>query len=753
MAVKSLLVRLAVFGAVAVVLGACTNTTGSSTTDSGPLVPTPYLTLSDADQVAGTFFIAWEKADYTTMYNLISPHSRDAYTEEDFRNEYDVAATQITQTALATTILSSLRQGSTAAVQYDVTFSTGMFGEISDPGRTLRLIETSDGWRIAWSRMDIFPELAAGARLERIQTLPNRGNIYDRNGQVLVGQEGRAVGLYIVRQDLTDEAACIDLLARITRRDVADLQRQFTNFALETRFVVDEIDPDTFQAEAANLRELCDIGDDDYDTATRPTRRYYGDLAPHLIGYVGQIQTEQLAEYQRRGYPQDALIGQTGIEKAYEDVLAGKPGGQLVIIAPTGETIRKIAESSAAPGQSVYLTIDRNLQEAVQNALWEAYGAATETWSPTSPGAAAVVMNVKTGEILAMASYPWFDPSLFNPDSPMWDREQRITDLRNSWRTPLLNRVTMGKYPAGSVFKIVSSAAGLDSGVYTPSTTYTCTGTWYGEQYGDGRPYRTDWKPDGHGLLDFPRALTVSSDPYFWQLGVALHGKDPELLTKYAYKMGLGVPTGQEDLPEEVGQVPNKELIFRTNARSWNISDTLNMVIGQGEMQITPLQITRMVAAVANGGSLWRPQFVKEVGLIGEEPSYVATPTSTDTLDFAPETFTTIRRGMCDVTLRPEGTARYMFQEWYDWQQTDVVICGKTGTAETGGENVKPQAWFVAFTPQDDPEIAITVIVENSCEGSEVAAPIVRRIVEDYYGMPHGAWPPLWESGCVTLGE
>jgi len=739
--------------ALALLLAACDGVGRGAPNEPGAAAPPRQLTLEEADQVVGTFLQAWEKADYTTMYSLISPHSRDAYTEESFRTEYDYAATQTTQTGLATTIVSSLRQGSTAAVQYDVTFSTAMFGDIADAGRTMRLIETPDGWRIAWSRMDIFPELAAGARLERLQTLPNRGNIYDRNGQVLVDQEGRAVGLYIVRQDLADEDACINLLARITRRDIADVQRQFLNFAPETRFVVDEIDPDTFQVEAANLREWCDIGDDDYDTAIRPTRRYYGDLAPHLVGYVGQIQTEQLSEYQRRGYPQDALIGQTGIEKAYEDTLAGKPGGQLVIIAPTGETIRRIASSSAQPGQSVYLTIDRDLQEAVQTALWEAYGAATETWSPTSPGAAAVVMNVKTGEILAMASYPWFDPSLFNPDSPMWDREQRISDLRNSWRTPLLNRVTMGKYPAASVFKIVSSAAGLDSGVYTPTNAITCTGVWYGESYGDGRPYRTDWKPDGHGYVDFSHALTFSCDPYYWQLGVALHNADPEMLTKYAYKMGLGVPTGQEELPEEVGQVPNKELIFRMNARSWNISDTLNMVIGQGEMQITPLQITRMVAAVANGGTLWKPEFVSKVQLIGEEPSYVATPTATDTLDFAPETFDVIRRAMCGVTTDPQGTARYMFQEWYDWQKTDVVICGKTGTAEAGGEGVKPQAWFVAFTPQDDPEIAITVIVENSCEGSEVAAPIVRRIVEDYYGMPHGSWPPLWESGCVTLGE
>ena len=737
--------------AAALILSACDSLDTGSLGGAANPNPTPQLSLEQADQVAQTFLKAWAEGDYQTMYGLISPNSREVYTEEAFSNDYQTAAVQFTQTSLETAVTSSLRQGTTAVIQYDVRFHTELFGVIEDLGRTMRLIETPEGWRVAWSRMDIMDGLAEGARLERLQTLPGRGNIYDRNGKVLVDQNGRAIGIYLVQQDIANVDECIALLSRVLRREVQALQRTFAQYLPETRFPVGEIDPETYQAEEANLRQYCDVGDDQGDTVIRSTRRYFGELAPHLVGYVGQIQPEQVAEYERKGYPADALIGQTGIEKAFESYLAGKPGGQLVIRSSEGVTLRTIAEAPAEPGQSVYLTIDRDLQAAVQNAFVEAYNYAAGTWGPTSPGGAAVVLNIKTGEVLASVSYPWFDPNLFNPDSLLQDRVQRISDLGISWRTPLLDRVLMGKFPPGSVFKIVSTAAGLDTGVHTPQTAITCTGTWYGQQYGDGLPFRSDWLPTGHGYVDFSHALTYSCNSYYWQLGVNLQNYDPASLTNYAYKMGLGVPTGQDVLPEEVGQIPSSELIFRLEARQWNISDMLNLVIGQ-MIQITPMQMTLMTAAVANGGRS-TSRSCQQVQIVGEDPVYVAEPTVMSQLDFAPEVFEMIQQGMCDVTLDTHGTARFIYEEWYRFQGSDVVVCGKTGTAQTGGAGTKPQAWFIAFAPQDDPQIAIVATVENSCEGSEVAAPIVRRIVEDYYGMPHSEWPPLWVSGCIPLGE
>lgn len=752
MSIQSLKRLVGLWIVVALLLAACGDSGAGTFGGSSALDPSPQLTLEEADQVAETFFKAWTESDFGAMYGLISPNSQDATTLEAFSTEYETVQQRMTVNGLNTTITSSLRQGTTAAILYDVTFTTNRFGDIVDAGRTMRLIETPQGWRVAWSRMDIFADLAEGARLDLISTQPGRGNIYDRNGQVLADQNGRAVELYLVKQDINNFNACLALLSRLLRRELDDLERVTSPFNADTRFFAAEIDPDTFQQEEQNLLETCDIGDQPDDTRIRNTRRYYGEIAPHIVGYVSQIRPEQVDQYTAQGYPQDALVGQEGIEQSYEEYLAGKVGGRLVITSPTGETIREIARVGAEPGQSVYLTIDRDLQAAVLDAFREAYNFATPTWAQTSPGGAAVVMNVKTGEVLAAVSYPGFDPGIFSPDSPVWNRADVIAALSSDPRTPLLNRVTQAQLPLGSAFKIISIATGLDSGYYDPGRTTYCTGTWNGEQYGDR--VRTDWKLDGHGAgINAHWGLTYSCNPYFWDMGVALYNNDPEVLTNYAYKMGLGVATGQDDIAEEPGQVPNPDLYYRLNGTPWNISAMLNFVIGQGELQVNPLQVVRMVAAIANGGQMLKPQFVSKVQLIGEEPVLVNQPVVMSDLGFAPETYEIIREAMCDVTLSPNGTARYIFSEWYEWQQNPVTICGKTGTAQTGGAGTKPQAWFVAFAPQNDPEIAVVVVVENSCEGSEVSAPLVRRIIEDYYGMPHSAWPPLWESGCLDLGE
>ena len=736
-----------------IVLSACGGDVSLGSLDNSGLNPTPQLTLEEAEQVAETFLQAWRASDYEAMYTLISPNAREAYTLESFTDEYSNAALKLTLNELETHTDSSLRQGTTAAVMYNVIFKTASFGDLTDDGRTMRLIETPEGWRVAWSRMDIFAELAEGARLELTSNQPGRGNIYDRNGNVLVDQNGQMVELYIVRQDLTNEEACIQALSRILVRETADLQAKFDAFSIETRFLVGQVDPETYTAESQALRELCAIGDDDADTLTRSTRRYYKDLAPHLIGYVGQIQPAQQEEYAKLGYPTDALVGQEGVEAAYESYLAGKIGATLRIVAPTGEVLRNIASSNSEPGQSIYLTIDRDLQAGVQQAFVEAYDIAAPTWAKTSPGASAVVMDVNTGEVLASVSYPGFDVTLFDPNSNAFNRAQEITNLNNDTRRPLLNRVTLAQLPPGSTFKIISMAAGLDSGVFNANTTRTCTGIWYGGQYGDGLESRTDWfYPNGHGTINFIKALTYSCDPYFWELGVALFNEDPNILTEYAELLGLGSPTGQDVLPETAGMVPDAAEHQRLQGVPSSLGAMLNMVIGQGDVLATPLQMVRMVAAIANDGTLYKPQFVSKIGLIGDEPVYTMQPEATSTLDFDPSVFEAIQQAMCDVTLDPNGTARFIFDEWYDWQQNPPIVCSKTGTAQTGGATTPPQAWFVSFVPQDNPEIAIVVVVENSCEGSEVAAPITRRIIEDYYHMPHSEWPPLWQSGCSTIG-
>ncbi len=735
----------------AALLAGCDLSAPGGASDALNLDTGPDLSIEAAERAARTFLSRWEEGDYAAMYEQVGTKARQMFTADEFASEYENAAAQLTLDSLSAAITAVNQQGTTAIISYDVTFQTHFFGEIADTGRTMRLVTTPEGWRVAWTRMDLFDRLTAGARLERRANAPSRGNIYDRNGNVLVQEGGRSVLMRVSQDKMANVDDCQTLLARLLRREKAEMVRLFARYNPDTVFTVGELDEDIFQRNQAALLSVCDIGNETLDTAVRTGRRYYNELAPHLVGYVGQIRPDQLDDYTARGYAPDALVGQEGIEAAFETELAGRLGGQLLIVSPTGELLRKIAEAPSEPGQDVYLTIDRALQAGVQETLRQAYNIAQPTWAPDSPGAAAIVMDVKTGEILAMASYPSYEPGIFSPNAASDDPAAAIGALRNDIRRPMLNRALQGQYSPASVFKIVTMAAALDENVFAVDQMYTCDGTW--SNPADVLEFRTDWKPEGHGTIDFKEALTFSCDPYFWEVGAAIHQVDPALITTHAREMGLGVPTGQTLLPEQVGSIPNPDTYRRTDGSGWQFGDTINIAIGQGDIVVTPMQMARMTAAVANNGTLWVPRFVQKVQPPDGAPTLVTEPEAQAQLDYGVEVFEAIREAMCDVTLIEEGTARYIFEEWYEWQNTDLVICGKTGTAQTGGEDTPPNAWFVAYAPQDNPEIAVAVIVENSCEGSEVAAPITRAIIEDYYGMPRSSWPELWTEGCIPLGE
>jgi penicillin-binding protein 2 len=718
----------------------------SSNDDSGGLLglnsgPTAVVSLDTGDQTATTFLDAWTRQDYNTMYGLISPNARDAYPQEEFTAIYQGVWEDLRLQGISWERGNSVLQGTTDVFEYSVTFRSSVLGEFSDPERIMRIIPTDEGMRIAWSRMDIFDGWAGGARLQVERFLAGRGNIYDRNGRALADQNGVALPIYVVKNDMAGVEQCINELVLVLGREYNDLLTLFNSYNFDTLFLVGEIDPETYRERGGLIEEAChpQIGE-------RPTRRYFASAAPHVIGYVGQIPAEQAAEYDSRGYPADALVGVAGIEQAWERELRGTVGNRLSLFSVTDDRLRVITEKQATPGESVYLTLDRELQAGITEALASAYSFAEPTWGRTSPGAAVVVMDVNTGAILAIASYPSFDPAVFSPDSPYLDPAAVIQEYNTDLRRPLLNRATQGRYPLGSVFKLVSSTAGADSGLVPFDNLNNCTGTWYGEQYGDIT--RTDWLRTGHGVLDGRGAIIQSCNPYYWQLSVTLNNTDPFLLPNYARMYGFGSRTGLRGVIEDEGTVPDPDWKAQQGF-TWAQPDASNLVIGQGELAVTPLQVVRMVAAIANGGKLLTPYLVEKVQLIGEDPSFQATP-EFEQLPINPDVLAEIREAMCNVTTTPSGTANFIYQDWYEYQNFAVVVCGKTGTAQAG--NNQPHAWFAAFAPADDPEIAIAVIVENSCEGSEVAAPITRRILEIYYGLPEYGWPdPIWRGACSEI--
>lgn len=732
---------------VTFVISACQNNSGEDGLDLFGAAPT-QLDSTSAQQVATTFLDAWQDGDYPTMYSLISPNARAAFSQEQFVRVYEELSEVIGLRGLTWEISNVLAEGTTAAVSNTVTFETSKLGTFTDPAtpdvmRNMYLVATPEGWRVAWSRNDIFVDWTNSSSLEIVNTLPTRGNIYDRDGDILVAQNGVQSQIYVVRQNISNFDTCVEDLARALRREQENIRAAFDALNPDTRFFIGEMSEETARQEAAIIQSSCNA-----DLIPRSTRQYYDRVAPHVVGYVGQIPAGDEATYINQGYPANALVGLQGVEEAFERQLAGTIGVRLQIRATNGSLVRVVAERPAEPGQSVYLTIDRDLQLIVQSVLAYAYDNAIPTWSTTSPGAAVVIMEVNTGKILAMASYPDFDPGAFNPDTPYFNAQTEIATYNA--RQALVNRATQGAYPLGSVFKVLSMIAGLDSGVWHTNDYVTCTGTWYGGNFNDITRY--DWYAQGHGSLDMRGGLVNSCNPYFWTMSYALNSADPNILPNYAKRLGFGSSPTLQGLPAAAGYIPSPDSVDHT----WTQADATNLVIGQGQMVVTPLQVARLVAAIANGGTLYDPLVVDRIQLLGSDPSEAYQPTGTN-VGLDPDVLEEVRTAMCDVTLSPTGTANYVFQDWYNFNNYEITVCGKTGTAQAGGEGVRPHAWFASFAGPDseNPELAIAVIVENSCEGSEVGAPITRLILERYYGLVdrYGelGTPPLWQTGCSPV--
>jgi penicillin-binding protein 2 len=447
---------------------------------------------------------------------------------------------------------------------------------------------------------------------------------------------------------------------------------------------------------------------------------YFGS-APHILGYVGQMDAAQVDDYRRLGFRKDELIGQSGLEKWAEERLLGKRGGALYVRDENHQITQTLAENPAVPSQSITTTLDMDLQIGVQNAL------------SGLPGAA-VVLERDTGRVLAMASSPTFNPNGFNPAS--LNSFTELSDLSNPLR-PLYNRATQGQYPLGSVFKIISTAAALESGIFTPESSYDC-----GYLFTDVPGVRKqDWTyehflEDGEtqpsGPLTLPQGLIRSCNPWFYHIGQVLYESGrPNDIANMARAFGLGSATGIQGVDELPGNVPDPT----------SIEDALDLATGQSQLQVTPLQVASFVAAVGNGGKLYTPQVIERIAPPGGEPSMVFEPQVRGMLPLKLETLKVIQDAMLGVTASrdPEGTAENVFRG------LRYPVHGKTGTAQTG---VEPHAWFAAYTDAGDPsleDIAVAVIVENGGEGSEWAAPIARRIIELYFqGRPGKLYP--WEE-------
>jgi penicillin-binding protein 2 len=460
--------------------------------------------------------------------------------------------------------------------------------------------------------------------------------------------------------------------------------------------------------------------------------RYYfeGGIAPHVVGYVSAIEPEEVEEYRRRGYQVDERVGRSGLEAWGEAYLAGKRGGALYVFNAQGRPVTRLAEAEAEPSQAVYTTLDRDFQVAAQQALSGFRGAI-------------VVLERDTGRVLAMVSAPQFDPNAFEPIN--FNSSQQLFAIQSDPAQPLLNRTAQGLYPLGSVFKIITMAAGLDSGRYTAESTYQC-GYFFDELPG---ARLNDWTYDYNqqnggvapsGLLTLPQGLMRSCNPFFWHIGLDLFNEGlTASVSEMARKFGLGSSTGIEGVTEEAGNIPDPATQV----------DAVNMAIGQGDILVTPLQVAVFSAAIGNGGRLYHPQLIENIAPPDAKPAQAFRPKLAGRLPLKRDDLATIQEAMVGVIRneKPRGTA------WHVFTGLEIPVAGKTGTAQSGQD--RPHAWFAGYTFANNPEkpdIAVAVIVENAGEGSDYAAPIFRRIVELYFsGQPQKLY--WWESSFGVPGD
>ena len=679
--------------------------------------------LEAAGEVARQFLDAWAQGDFRAMHDLLTFRNRELTSFDEFHALYQHAQRVMTLERLEYRPQTVTGPDRILSFQHEMTFHSRILGSFTDPDRLLHLAfdPHANDWRVAWSPADIFAELGQGARLIFEEQIPSRANIYDRQGRILADQNGRVVRVLVDNRRVPDRAACFGSLSHAIGRSV-EFYVDLFDVRSGADWIVDAgiLEATSFIETSDRLRADCGA-----DFQQRATRRYTdGKLMPHVIGHVGYPDADQIPDLEAIGFNAETIIGKAGVEASMNDILGGRPGGRLSLVDGEGRRRRVLGEVSSQIPQSLWLTIDADLQRAALGLVEALY--ADEALAERSRGAAVVIMDVNNGEILALVSHPTYDANFFNP-FPAVGRAAAaagLRDLLEDERNPQINRVAQGAYVTGSVMKGMTAVAALESGIYDEDSRYNCVGSW---SY--GADIRYDWLRSGHGIVSLQSGITNSCNPFFYEAGFRLNAYDPWALPSYARLLGLGQPTGINQIPEATGSVPTPDTVERLTGLPWSYSHAVNLAIGQGEVQASPLQMARLYAAIANGGYLLRPQLVRERGLLDQRSPVARRDVMLDT-GFDPQNLAIIRRGLCDVTTRFGGTATRQF---YGSPLLDVGVCGKTGTAQVPGEDKLPHSWFIAYAPAKAPQIVIATMVENAGEGSTVAAPLTRRILEYYF--------------------
>jgi penicillin-binding protein 2 len=547
-------------------------------------------------------------------------------------------------------------------------------------------------WQLQVIEGDKYRALSESNRLRIIKTPAPRGIIFDRNRTSLV-KDVPFFSVSISPENL--KGLDLDALAKFLGVERSEIEEKL-NRKDNSPFIPLKIKEGLSFPEIAHI----EAGKSDFPglfIETDVGREYlFGKVGAHIIGYLGKLTPAQFENPDFRNFPPDALIGQWGVEAVFDKELRGTPGERIIEVDALGRELRLIQQRPSVKGNDITLSIDIDIQKAVEDEFKDKAGAL-------------VAIKPDTGEILALESLPSFDPNVFSRGIQYQDWVSLMEDKKN----PMLNRALQSQYPPGSTFKIITATAALEEGVIDLAKKINCTG---GIRY--GKWTFGCWKKGGHGPIDFHRAIVESCDTYFYEVGRRL-GIDK--IYKYATALGLGKDTGINlMIKERRGLIPNTEWKRQKNRLPWYLGETYNAAIGQGYVSVTPIQMARMIATLSNGGTIYPLSLTKG----GSKPI--------GQLGIKPETIETIKEALAGVVNEPGGTGHAA-------QSQAVIIAGKTGTAQVigkqrgvSGEKYMDHAWFVAFAPVNKPEIALSVFVEHGGHGGTAAAPIARRAIEAY---------------------
>ncbi|HWR89191.1 MAG TPA: penicillin-binding protein 2 [Dissulfurispiraceae bacterium] len=540
---------------------------------------------------------------------------------------------------------------------------------------------------------DKYKRLSEQNRLRILRVPAARGIIFDRNGVALVKNIPYfSVSIMPESRQTVDTAALAELLG-MSRGDVEERlnRKNLSPFVpIKLRLGLTPREVARIEARRADFPGL--------SIDTDMGREYiFGKAGSQVVGYLGKITNAQLMNPHLRNFPPDTMIGQWGIEAMYDEQLRGTAGEKIIEIDALGRELRLIHEQKPMRGKDITLSIDIEVHRAMEGAFGEKAGAV-------------VALDPRSGEVLALESIPTFDPNVFARGITAAEWKALVENKKN----PMLNRALQSQYPPGSTFKIITAVAALERGVITPDMRVYCKGGISSGPWTFGC-----WQKGGHGSVNLHRAIVESCDVYFYEVGRRL-GIDA--ISQYALAFGLGKETGLAIHPvkERRGLIPTAEWKKDNKGLPWYLGDTFMSAIGQGFITTTPLQTALMMSTFANGGTLIAPTLIK--GESGRR----------ETLGLRPDTLALVKKGLAGVVNEGNGTAKGA-------RSAMTVIGGKTGTAQVIGkrkgavaERFMDHAWFVAFAPVEEPEIAVAIFVEHGGSGGKAAAPLARRAIDAY---------------------